>query len=209
LHKQIPDLRRKVRKKMTSTLSTTTTREVKGLTLPSAGTFVLDKSHTQVGFVARHLMVSKVRGRFTDYEGAVVVAEDPADSSVEVTIQATSIFTNEENRDNHLRTNDFLNVAEYPTLTFRSTKVELSSGVEWKVTGDLTIRGVTRPVVLDVEFEGVVQDPWGGQRIGFTASAEIDRNDFGVSFNAALEAGGFVVSPKIKLEIEAEAVRQA
>jgi len=194
---------------MTSTLSTTTTREVKGLTLPSAGTFVLDKSHTQVGFVARHLMVSKVRGRFTEYEGAVVVAEDPADSSVEVTIQATSIFTNEENRDNHLRTNDFLNVAEYPTLTFRSTKVELSSGVEWKVTGDLTIRGVTRPVVLDVEFEGVVQDPWGGQRIGFTASAEIDRNDFGVSFNAALEAGGFVVSPKIKLEIEAEAVRQA
>jgi len=194
---------------MTSTLSTTTTREVKGLTLPSAGTFVLDKSHTQVGFVARHLMVSKVRGRFTEYEGAVVVAEDPADSSVEVTIQATSIFTNEENRDDHLRTNDFLNVAEYPTLTFRSTKVELSSGVEWKVTGDLTIRGVTRPVVLDVEFEGVVQDPWGGQRIGFTASAEIDRNDFGVSFNAALEAGGFVVSPKIKLEIEAEAVRQA
>lgn len=194
---------------MTNTVSNELTRQVSDLTLPSAGTFVLDKSHTQVGFVARHMMVSKVRGRFNDYEGSVVVAENPADSSVEVTIQAASIFTNEENRDAHLRTNDFLNVAEYPTLSFRSTKVDLGSADEWKVTGELTIRGVTRPVVLDVRFEGVVQDPWGNQRIGFTASAEIDRNDFGVSFNAALEAGGFVVSPKVKLEIEAEAVRQA
>ena len=121
----------------------------------------------------------------------------------------TSINTNDENRDNHVRTNDFLNVDEFPTLTFRSTKVELGPSGDWKVTGDLTIRGVTRPVVLDVEFEGVIQDPWGNQRLGFTASGEIDRNDFGVSFNAALETGGFVVCPKVKLEIEAEAVRQA
>ena len=180
-----------------------------GSTLPTTGTFVLDKSHTQVGFVARHLMVSKVRGRFTDFDGTLVVAENPADSSVEVTIQAASIDTNDENRDNHVRTNDFLNVEEFPTLTFRSTKVELGSSDDWKVTGDLTVRGVTRPVVLDVEFEGVIQDPWGNQRLGFTASGEIDRNDFGVSFNAALETGGFVVGPKVKLEIEAEAVRQA
>lgn len=192
---------------MTDTISST--REISGQTLPTPGTFVLDKAHTQVGFVARHMMVSKVRGRFNDYEGSIVVADNPADSSVEVTIQAASIFTNEENRDNHLRTNDFLNVAEYPTLTFRSTKVELGASDQWKVTGDLTIRGVTRQVVLDVQFEGVVQDPWGGQRIGFAASAEIDRNEFGVNFNAALETGGFVVSPKVKLEIEAEAVRQA
>ena len=185
------------------------TRDFDGVTLPTPGTFVLDKSHTQIGFVARHLMVSKVRGRFTDYEGAIVVADDPAASSVEVTIQATSIHTNDENRDNHVRTNDFLAVEEFPTLTFRSTKVEISSGSSWKVTGELTIRGVTRPVVLDVEFEGVIQDPWGNQRLGFAASAEIDRNEFGVSFNAALETGGFVISPKIKLEIEAEAVRQA
>jgi polyisoprenoid-binding protein YceI len=177
--------------------------------LPTAGTFVLDKSHTQIGFVARHLMVSKVRGRFTDYEGALVVADDPAQSSVEVTIQAASISTNDENRDNHVRTNDFLNVEEFPTLSYRSTKVEFGSDGDWKVTGDLTIRGVTRPVVLEVQFEGVIQDPWGNQRLGFTASGEIDRNDFGVSFNAALETGGFVVSPKVKLEIEAEAVRQA
>jgi len=179
------------------------------MVLPNAGTFVLDKSHTQIGFVARHLMVSKVRGRFTDFEGALVVAEDPAQSSVEVLIQAASISTNDENRDNHVRTNDFLNVDEFPTLTYNSTKVELSPSGDWKVIGDLTIRGVTRPVVLDVQFEGVIQDPWGNQRLGFTASAEIDRNEFGVSFNAALETGGFVVSPKVKLEIEAEAVRQA
>lgn len=194
---------------MTDTITPASTRAVNGLTLPSTGTFVLDKSHTEVGFIARHLMVSKVRGRFTDFEGTIVVADDPSESSVEVIIQAASINTNDENRDKHVRTNDFLSVDEFPALTFRSTKVELSSGGDWKVNGDLTVRGVTRPIVLDVQFEGVIQDPWGNQRLGFTASGEIDRNDFGVSFNAALETGGFVVSPKVKLEIEAEAVRQA
>jgi polyisoprenoid-binding protein YceI len=194
---------------MTTTTVAPLTREVDGSVLPTAATFVLDKSHTQIGLVARHLMVSKVRGRFTDFEGTLVVAEDPAQSSVEVTIQAASISTNDENRDDHVRTNDFLNVEEFPTLTYRSTKVQLGASGDWKVTGELTIRGVTRPVVLDVQFEGVIQDPWGNQRLGFTASGEIDRNDFGVSFNAALETGGFVVSPKVKLEIEAEAVRQA
>jgi polyisoprenoid-binding protein YceI len=194
---------------MTDTITPASTRAVNGLTLPSTGTFVLDKSHTEVGFIARHLMVSKVRGRFTDFEGTIVVADDPSESSVEVIIQAASINTNDENRDKHVRTNDFLSTDEFPALTFRSTKVELSSGGDWKVNGDLTVRGVTRPIFLDVQFEGVIQDPWGNQRLGFTASGEIDRNDFGVSFNAALETGGFVVSPKVKLEIEAEAVRQA
>ena len=194
---------------MTDTITPASTRAVNGLTLPSTGTFVLDKSHTEVGFIARHLMVSKVRGRFTDFEGTIVVADDPSESSVEVIIQAASINTNDENRDKHVRTNDFLSTDEFPALTFRSTKVELSSGGDWKVNGDLTVRGVTRPILLDVQFEGVIQDPWGNQRLGFTASGEIDRNDFGVSFNAALETGGFVVSPKVKLEIEAEAVRQA
>ena len=193
---------------MTDTITIPGTRDVDGSTLPTTGTFVLDKSHTQIGFVARHLMVSKVRGRFTDYEGTVVVADDPSESSVEVVIQAASINTNDENRDNHVRTNDFLGVDQFPTLTFRSTRVELGPK-GWKVSGNLTVRGVTRPIVLDVELEGVIQDPWGNQRLGFTASGEIDRNDFGVSFNAALETGGFVVSPKVKLEIEAEAVRQA
>jgi len=198
---------------MTTTATTDTTavltRGYNGLTLPAAGTFVIDKSHSQVGFVARHLMVSKVRGRFTDFEGKLLVGDDPTQSSVEVTIQATSIDTSDENRDKHVRNNDFLAVDDFPTLSFRSTKVDLGRGSDWKVTGDLTVRGVTRSIVLDVEFEGLIQDPWGNQRLGFTASGEIDRNEFGVSFNAALETGGFVVSPKIKLEIEAEAVRQA
>ena len=194
---------------MTDMITPASTRDVNGVTLPTTGTFALDRSHTEVGFVARHLMVSKVRGRFTDFEGTIVVADDPSASSVEVTIQAASVNTNDENRDNHVRNNDFLSVEEFPTLSFRSTKVELNPRGDWKVYGDLTVRGVTRPVVLDVEFEGVIQDPWGNQRLGFTASGEIDRNDFGVSFNAALETGGFVVSPKVKLEIEAEAVRQA
>jgi len=194
---------------MTDMITPASTRDVNGVTLPTTGTFALDRSHTQVGFVARHLMVSKVRGRFTDFEGTIVVADDPSASSVEVTIQAASVNTSDENRDNHVRNNDFLSVEEFPTLSFRSTKVELKPRGDWKVYGDLTVRGVTRPVVLDVEFEGVIQDPWGNQRLGFTASGEIDRNDFGVSFNAALETGGFVVSPKVKLEIEAEAVRQA
>ena len=192
----------------TTTRAPELTRELQGLTLPTEGTFVIDKSHSQVGFSVRHLMVSKVRGRFADFEGELVVAEDPSQSSVEVTIEAKSIDTNDVNRDNHVRTNDFLNADEYPTITFRSRKVELGKS-DWKVTGDLTVRGVTRPIVLDVEFQGVVQDPWGNQRLGFSATGEIDRNDFGVSFNAALETGGVVVGPKVKLEIEAEAVRQA
>ena len=153
---------------MTSTSTSTKelTREVNGLVLPASGTFVLDKSHTEVGFVARHLMVSKVRGRFTDFDGSLVVAENPAESSVEVTIQAASIDTHDDARDNHVRTNDFLNVDEFPTIKFRSTNVELGSKNGWKVHGDLTVRGVTRPTVLDVEFQGVIQDPWGNQRIG-------------------------------------------
>jgi len=196
---------------MTSTASPTTElkREFNGIELPQPGEFVLDKSHSQIGFVARHLMFAKVRGAFTDFEGSLVVADDPEESSVEVAIQAASVNTNDENRDNHVRSNDFLNVSEYPTLTFRSTKVELGRRESWKVTGDLTIRGVTRSIVLDVEFEGVIQDPWGNQRLGFTASGEIDRTDFEVNFNAALETGGFVVGPKVRLEIEAELVRKA
>lgn len=183
--------------------------EVATSNLPTPGTYNVDAVHSTIGFVARHLVASKVRGRFTDFDGALVVAENPADSSVEVTIQASSIDTSDVNRDNHVRTNDFLSVEEFPTITFHSTKVELGSRNGWKVSGDLTVRGVSRPVVLDVEFEGVIQDPWGNQRLGFTASGEIDRNDFGVSFNAALETGGVVVGSKVKLEIEAEAVRQA
>lgn len=192
-----------------TTTDTQLTRSVEGLTIPTPGTFAVDASHTQVGFIARHLMVSKVRGRFTDYEGNIVVAENPADSSVEVHIKTASVNTNDEGRDNHLRSDDFFNAERYPELVFKSTKFDFVADGSWKVTGDLTVRDVTRPVVLDVEFEGVIQDPWGNQRIGFSATGELNRDEFGVSFNAALEAGGVVVGQKIKLEIEAEAVRQA
>jgi len=192
------------------TITTTeTTRVVEGVTIPAPGTFALDLSHTQVGFVARHMMVSKIRGRFTDYEGTLVVADDPSESTVEVTVKTASIDTNDENRDNHVRSDDFLGVEKFPNLTFKSTKVEIHPRGTWKVTGDLTVREVTRPVVLDVEFAGVIQDPYGNQRIGFTASGEINRDEFGVTFNDVMEAGGVVIGSKIKLEIEAEAVRQA
>ncbi len=186
-----------------------TSRVVNGVELPAVGTYALDASHTQVGFAVRHMAVSKVRGRFTTFEGTLVVAEDPTESSLSVTIDAASIDTRDENRDNHLRTNDFFDVENHPTWTFVSTSVVPEGPTEWKVTGDLTVRGATKPVTLDVTLEGVVKDPYGNHRVGFSASGELIRDDFGVSFNAALEAGGLVVAKKVALEIEAELVRQA
>ena len=174
--------------------------------LPTPGTWKIDPSHTRAGFVARHLMVTKVRGHFNSLQGTIEIAEDPIESSVEVTIDSPSIDSRDEQRDAHLRSADFLDVERFPYLTFRSTKVE-RFGDDWKVTGDLTIKDVTRPVVLDLEYEGSIADPWGGERIGLTASAEIDREDWGLTWNVALEAGGVVVSRKVKLELEVEAVK--
>jgi polyisoprenoid-binding protein YceI len=181
------------------------TRTVDGVTLPAAGDWQLDPSHTTVEFVGRHLMVSKVRGRFPEVEGVIHVADDPADSSVEVTIQTASVDSRDANRDAHLRSEDLFHVEQYPTITFRSTKVE-GEGSEWKVTGDLTIKDVTRPVVLDVELTGVVSDPWGGRRAGFSAHTDVNREDWGITWNLALEAGGVVVSKKIRIELEIEAI---
>jgi len=178
------------------------------LVLPAAGTWAIDTSHSTVEFVVRHMMVSKVRGRFADFGGAIQITDDPALSSVEVTMQAASIDSHDRARDDHLRSPDFLAVDEYPELTFRSTKVE-GGGAEWRVTGDLTIKGVTRPVVLDVEYNGVSKDPWGGERAGFSATTEIDREEFGLTWNVAIETGGVVVGKKVKIELEIEAVRQA
>lgn len=188
---------------------TVTSRTVDGVELPAAGTYAIDQAHTHVGFSVRHMAVSKVRGRFTTFEGTIVVGEDPTASSVNVTIDATSIDTRDENRDNHLRTNDFFDVENHPTWTFVSTGVRPAGRAEWKMDGDLTIRGTTRPVTLDVTLEGVVQDPYGNHRAGFSAKTEIDRDDFGVSFGAVMEAGGLVVAKKVTIEIEAEAVYQA
>ena len=193
---------------MTAT-ATTPTRIVDGTEVPAAATYSLDPSHSEVGFSVRHVMVSKTKGRFADVAGSVVIAEDPLESSVDVTIQAASIDTRDQGRDDHLRSGDFLDVEAHPTLTYRSRAVRPAGKGRWTVEGDLTIRGITRPVPLEVVFEGGARDPWGGERIGFTASAELDREDFGLTWNQVLETGGVLVGKTVKIEIEAEAVRQA
>ena len=188
--------------------TTVSSRTVDGVEYPAVGTFAIDTSHTRLGFAVRHMAVSKVRGDFKDFSGTLELAEDPADSKVSVTIQAGSVDTHDENRDNHLRTNDFFDVENHPTWTFTSTAIRPISTTEWNVDGDLTIRGVTRQVTLDATLEGVVQDPYGMHRVGFSATTSIDREDFGVSFNGVMEAGGLVVGKKVDIDIEAEATFQ-
>jgi polyisoprenoid-binding protein YceI len=184
------------------------TRTWEGVEIPVAGTYAFDLSHSRVGFVVRHLMVSKVRGQFTSFEGTVVVAEDPTDSRVDVTVDATSIDTRDETRDNHLRSADFFEADANPQLTFASTAVRHVKGHDFEVDGDLTIHGTTKPVTLKLELEGVLTDPWGMGRAGFTASTELDREDWGLTYNQALEAGGVVIGKKVTIEIEAEIVKQ-
>jgi polyisoprenoid-binding protein YceI len=192
-----------------ATQAEATTRVIEGIEYPPAGTYVLDPAHTRLGFAVRHMAVSKVRGGLNTFEGTLVIGEDPLDSTVEVDIDATSVDTRDEGRDNHLRSNDFFDVENHPRWTFVSTGVRPTGDERWEVDGDLTIRGVSRPVTLHTVFEGVVRDPYGNLRLGFTATTSIDRNEFGVAFNAVMEAGGLVVAKKVDIEIEAEAVLQA
>ena len=167
-----------------------------------------DKSHSSVSFHVRHLMVSKVHGRFHDWSGTLDLdADDLSRSHVEITIDAASIDTREAKRDDHLRSADFLDVEKFPKLEFRSTKIERLGADEAKLHGDLTIHGVTKPVVLDVELAGEVKDPWGGTRTGFTAKTAISRKEFGLTWNVALETGGLLVGDKIEIGIEIEAVK--
>jgi polyisoprenoid-binding protein YceI len=186
-----------------------TTRTVDGTEFPAVGTYTIDPSHTELGFAVRHMAVSKVRGRMSKFEGTLVLAENPADSKASVTVDATSVDTRDETRDAHLRTNDFFDVENHPSWTFESTSIKPDGGTEFKVDGDLTIRGVTRPVTLDVTLEGVVKDPYGNHRVGFSARTTINREDFDVSFGAVMEAGGLVVAKKVDIQIELEAVLQA
>jgi polyisoprenoid-binding protein YceI len=170
------------------------------------GTWDLDPVHTTIGFVARHLMVSKVRGRFTKFEGQIVTAPNPLDSQVTVTVDLSSVDTGNETRDNDLRSENFFDAATHPQMTYRSTGLR-PDGERFNVDGELTIRGVTRPVTLTVEVNGFGPDPFGGTRAGFSALGEIDRTEFGVSFNAPVPGtSGVMVSEKIQLEIEVEAV---
>ncbi|WP_347354956.1 YceI family protein [Intrasporangium sp.] len=170
-----------------------------------AGVWRLDPAHSEIGFVARHMMVSKVRGRFTGYTATITTAENLTDSHVEVQVDLSSITTGIEARDNHLRSSDFFNVATSPTMTFRSTAIR-PDGDDWAMDGELSIRGVTRPVTLAVEIGGFTPDPAGGTRAGFSAAGQINRHDFGVNWNAALEGGGVVVGDKVAIAIEAEAI---
>jgi len=183
-------------------MSSTETR-----TLPATGTWSIDPSHSEVGFTVRHLGISKTRGRMGVFSGDIVVADRPEDSRVDVTIDAASVDTKDAGRDEHLRSADFFDVATHPTWTFRSTKVT-GSGSDWTVEGELTIAGITRPVVLETELVGTQQDPWGNERVGFNARTEINREDWGLTWNAALETGGLLVGKTVKVELEVEAVRQ-
>ena len=185
----------------------TATRILNGIEVPGPGIWNLDPAHSRANFIAKHLMVMKVRGHFADVKGTVHIEENLEDSWAEVVIGAASLDTGTPDRDNHLRSPDFLNVERYPEIRFRSTGVELLGGTKLKVTGDLTILDVTRPVVLDTEFEGVIaKDPWGKTRAVFSAETEINREDWGMTWNVALEAGGWLVSKDVRLEIEVETV---
>jgi polyisoprenoid-binding protein YceI len=176
------------------------------VTLPKVGTYTVDPAHTEVGFVARHLVGTKVRGRFGEVSGTFTVAENPEDSTLEAEVKTASIHTNQSMRDDHLRTNDFLDAENFPTITLKSTGLKKISDSEWKLSTDLTIRGVTKPVDFDLEYlgEGAAMQE-GKTVVAFSAEAEIDRRDFGVTFNHSLLDGSVVVGNKVKIELEVEA----
>jgi polyisoprenoid-binding protein YceI len=174
------------------------------------GDYTFDVSHSRVGFVARHAMVTKVRGAFNDFTGSAHLdGAEPSKSTASLTIQAKSVDTRNADRDTHLRSNDFFDMETYPEITFVSTAVEQVDLENYRVTGDLTIKGVTKPVIVDLEYTGSVLDPWGNTRVGFEGSVAINRKDWGVNWNAALEAGGVLVSEKVTLEFELSLIKTA
>jgi polyisoprenoid-binding protein YceI len=180
------------------------------VTVPSTltGTYAIDPTHSRIGFVARHAMVTKVRGSFNEFEGTGVFdVENPAASQLQLTIKTASIDTRNADRDGHLRGNDFFAMEEYPEITFASTAVEPLDAETYRVTGDLTIKGVTKPVSVDFEYTGTAVDPYDNVRIGLEGKTVVNRKDWGVNWNAALEAGGVLVSEKVTLEFEVSAIR--
>lgn len=183
------------------------TRVVDGVDLPAPGRWVIDPGHAEVGFVGRHLVFTKVRGRFRDVSGVVVIGDDPLDSMVEVTIGVASVDSGDQTRDDHLRSSDLFDVQQFPVATYRGRATSWA-GSSGTVRGELTLRGVTHPVELTVEYLGFVVDPWGGERAIYSASASINREDWGITWNMALEAGGLLVSKEIRLELELETVRE-
>jgi polyisoprenoid-binding protein YceI len=194
---------------MSEVVTTSGVRVVDGRPVPEPGTWEIDPSHQSFEFVARHLM-AKVRGKFSGVSGAATVAEVPGDSTLEIELDTTTVDTGDATRDGHLRSNDFFGVEDHPTISFRSTGIRPGGDeAAWQVDGGLTIKGVTRPVTVDLEFLGGAIDPWGNQRIGFSGVVpEVNREDWGLVWNAPLETGGFLLSRSVRLEIEAELVRK-
>lgn len=175
---------------------------------PEAGTWTLDPGHSRVGFEGRHLMVSRIRGAFTDFTGALHIGATPAESTAALTIRAASVESGFADRDNHLRSADFFDVERYPELSVRVHSLRHVAGETWAAIADLTVRGVTRPVDLAIAFYGVVNDPWGNRKLGFTATAEINREEWGLTWNAVMEGGGLVAGKKVRIEVDGEAIRQ-
>ncbi len=176
---------------------------------PTRTVWKIDPSHSVIEFAVKHMMFATVKGRFATFEGEIVISpDDPTEGDVNLTIDADSIDTRDAKRDEHLRSTDFFGVGDYPTITFHSTRVEHEAGPGFRVHGDLTMRGVTRPVILDAEFNGSGVNPWGQTVASWSANGEIDREAWGMNFNAALETGGVLVGTRIKLSLEIEAVQQ-
>ena len=174
----------------------------------TAGTYALDPAHTTVGFVARHAMVTKVRGNFAEFEGTLTVAENINESAANATVKTASIDTNNADRDAHVKNEDFFDVKKFPEMTFTATKFDVNEEGEGTVTGDLTIKDTTKSVDLDVEDVATAEDPFGNTRLGFEATTKINRKDFGIDFNAPLKTGGVLVSEEIKIELEVSAIKQ-
>jgi polyisoprenoid-binding protein YceI len=172
------------------------------------GTWTVDAAHSSIGFTVRHMMVAKVRGTFRDFDAEIVTRENPLESTVRATVQMASIDTGDDNRDQHLRTNDFFDIEHHPEMTFVSTGLT-GAGSDYELTGDLTIRGVTKPVTFDLELGGAGKDPYGNTKAGFTLTGTINRKDFGIEWNAPLETGGVLVGDKVAIEIDIEAALQS
>lgn len=170
----------------------------------------VDASHSSIEFKVKHMMMANVRGQFKDFQAHVTAdPEDLTTAEIDFTVHVNSIDTKDEQRDGHLKSADFFDVEQYPNLTFKATKIERKSGADYAMTGDITIRDVTKPITFDVTAEGIGKDPWGNERAGFTATASLNRKDFGLNWNALLETGGVLVGEQVKISVELEAVRQA
>jgi polyisoprenoid-binding protein YceI len=192
---------------MSTTLSILRTHDDREI--PTAGEYTIDPAHTSVEFVGRHLMITKVRGRFPEVSGTITIDDEPERSHVEVGIDVASLDTGNGDRDGHLRSTDFFDAEQYPTISFRSTNVEATVSGTWAVTGDLTVRDISRPITLQVDFDGANASPMGDQRVAFSAAAEVDREDWGLTWNVALESGGLLVGKKVRIELNVQAVAAA